>query len=285
MTNVTSLPPCRRAIAVLTVVAIAFSVVVDPSTAKTVTPEFGGSRRHDNGDVSLGVSPVRVVDISSGAVFVGSSSSVPPRMQERDLSSGGSVRVDTFKGIRYASVRERFDESTMATYVRGKEYKATSFGAICTQPWQPDPFEPVGDEDCLFLNIYRPSRPNDTLTTNSNSLSPKSHQPLLPVAVWIHGGGFVVGSSSYAFYNASRLAIAGASNGTLVVSINYRLGPLGFLCLDAACTGGMNGVGDQVRARVPDERACGLARTRDAGGGGSITSTWRERKQACTVKD
>lgn len=65
-------------------------------------------------------------------------------------------------------------------------------------------------EDCLNLNVWTPAQPGD--------------DPL-PVMVWIHGGGFVMGSSSQAVYDGARLAREGA----VVVSINYRLGPFGFL--------------------------------------------------------
>lgn len=66
---------------------------------------------------------------------------------------------------------------------------------------------PIGDA-CLSLNIWAPA---DTTA--------------LPVMVWIHGGGFLVGSSAQSLYEASRLA---RENGVVVVSLNYRLGAPGF---------------------------------------------------------
>jgi para-nitrobenzyl esterase len=65
-------------------------------------------------------------------------------------------------------------------------------------------------EDCLHLNIYCPQG----ASVESN----------LPVLFWIHGGAYTNGAGSIAWYDGSRLA----SKGTVVVSINYRLGPLGF---------------------------------------------------------
>jgi para-nitrobenzyl esterase len=65
-----------------------------------------------------------------------------------------------------------------------------------------------GSEDCLYLNIYTPNPPAANL----------------PVMVWIHGGTFLVGSG--ALYSGARLAAKGK---LVVVTINYRLGPLGFL--------------------------------------------------------
>jgi para-nitrobenzyl esterase len=65
-------------------------------------------------------------------------------------------------------------------------------------------------EDCLYLNIWTPA---------------KSSKDKLPVMVWIHGGGFVMGSTSTPNYNGERLA----KEGVVIVSIAYRLGVLGFL--------------------------------------------------------
>jgi para-nitrobenzyl esterase len=65
-----------------------------------------------------------------------------------------------------------------------------------------------GSEDCLYLNIYTPSPAGARL----------------PVVVWIHGGTFIAGSG--ARYDGSRLAVNG---NLIVVTINYRLGPFGFL--------------------------------------------------------
>ena len=65
-------------------------------------------------------------------------------------------------------------------------------------------------EDCLHLNIYCPRG----ASVDSN----------LPVLFWIHGGAYTNGAGSIAWYDGTRLA----SKETVVVSINYRLGPLGF---------------------------------------------------------
>lgn len=68
--------------------------------------------------------------------------------------------------------------------------------------------QPQGD-DCLLLNVWTP-----TLDTNAR----------LPVMVYIHGGSFTTGSAT-AFYDATRFA----ANGVVAVTIQYRLGPAGFL--------------------------------------------------------
>jgi para-nitrobenzyl esterase len=85
---------------------------------------------------------------------------------------------------------------------------ATQFGPSCPQASQFNPFLPPGpiSEDCLFLNVYSPS-------THGRH----------PVLVWIHGGGLVQDGARN--YDGSKLAAEGA----VVVTINYRLGALGFL--------------------------------------------------------
>jgi para-nitrobenzyl esterase len=73
----------------------------------------------------------------------------------------------------------------------------------------------VGDEDCLFLNVYAPRFPPDQV--------PKE-RARLPVMVWLHGGGNVVGHGG--FYEGGNLA---ATEKVVVVTVNYRLGPLGWM--------------------------------------------------------
>jgi para-nitrobenzyl esterase len=89
------------------------------------------------------------------------------------------------------------------------------------------------DEDCLFLNVFTPA----------------ADGARRPVMVWIHGGAFVMGSGSSMMYDASTLVERGD---VVVVTINYRLGALGFLHLaglDAAYAGsGNNGILDQIAA-------------------------------------
>nr|XP_022908461.1 esterase FE4-like [Onthophagus taurus] len=68
----------------------------------------------------------------------------------------------------------------------------------------------TGVEDCLYLNVYTPKiKPNK----------------LFPVLVFIHGGGFIEGSGTYSFYGPEFLI----SQNIILVTINYRLGILGFL--------------------------------------------------------
>ncbi len=91
---------------------------------------------------------------------------------------------------------------------------------------------PMGD-DCLNLNVWTPS------------LDPAAK---LPVLVFIHGGSFVAGAGSSPFYDGKASALAGL----VLVTINYRLGVMGFVGGDDLFAGGMGvanrGFLDQVRA-------------------------------------
>ncbi|XP_059192081.1 fatty acyl-CoA hydrolase precursor, medium chain-like isoform X1 [Centropristis striata] len=84
-------------------------------------------------------------------------------------------------------------------------------------------------EDCLYLNIYTPAN--------------RAHNAKLPVMVWIHGGGFGIGSAST--YDGSALA---AYQDVVVVVIQYRLGLLGFLSTGDEHMSGNFGLLDQVQA-------------------------------------
>src|SRR6266545_5141319 len=94
---------------------------------------------------------------------------------------------------------------------------ASQFGPHCPQVATPYG-TPSTIEDCLFLNVFTPNKTNPG-------------QPhLLPVMFWIHGGGLVVGESDG--YEPIKLV----AEGVIVVSINYRLGQLGFLAHPALST-------------------------------------------------
>jgi para-nitrobenzyl esterase len=114
---------------------------------------------------------------------------------------------------------------------------ALAFSACAPQdPLSVPPFKADGpeSEDCLYLNVYTPAADNARR----------------PVLFWIHGGGFSHGSGAQPSYNGGPLAERGD---VVVVSINYRLGALGYLYLGehggdrwgAACNAGQL---DQIAA-------------------------------------
>jgi para-nitrobenzyl esterase len=117
--------------------------------------------------------------------------------------------VLAFKGIRYAQAptgSNRWQPPKPPGTSR-KPADAMTFGAACLQPKSEQPLATPTSEDCLFLNVWTPDL---------------DRTKLRPVMVWIHGGGFRTGSG----------AIPGevfARQDVVVVSINYRLGPLGFM--------------------------------------------------------
>jgi para-nitrobenzyl esterase len=122
-----------------------------------------------------------------------------------------------FKGIPYAappvgSLRWRAPEPV--THWKDP-FQAHTYGNSSLQDWEMciqagggDP-RPI-DEDCLYLNVWTPQS--------------SAGAALLPVMVWIHGGGYVLGSSGLPPYIGAPLA----AESVVVVSINYRLGHLGF---------------------------------------------------------
>ncbi len=128
------------------------------------------------------------------------------------VSPDGKVR--TFKGIPYAappvdSLRWRAPQPPPSwTGVR----KAVDYPKRAMQGHIYDDmvFHDDGpSEDCLYLNLWMPENPP---------------QSKLPVMVWIHGGGFVAGSSSESRQDAGNLS----KKGVMVVSLNYRMGVFGF---------------------------------------------------------
>lgn len=148
--------------------------------------------------------------------------------------------VHQFRGIPYAAApvgEKRFLAPAAAPNWTGVR-DATRFGSMSVQ-------ESAGvtallgdaadgnDEDCLFLNVFTPG----------------CDDAARPVMVWIHGGGFINGSASTPWYDGSSLVRRGD---VVVVSINYRLGALGFLWLgdldDRYRSSGVNGILDQVAA-------------------------------------
>jgi para-nitrobenzyl esterase len=144
--------------------------------------------------------------------------------------------VQQYRGIPYAQA-ERFGAPRPVEPWAGVR-DATEFGLIA--PQNPSPTEAMlgaqdrpSGEDCLVLNVF----------------SPAADDRRRPVMVWIHGGAFVAGSGNVVWYDGTNLARGGD---LVVVTVNYRLGALGFLHLghlDPAFAGsGANGIRDQVAA-------------------------------------
>lgn len=123
--------------------------------------------------------------------------------------------VHSFKGIPYAlppTGAMRWKAPLPMPKWKGVR-DAREFGAACIQPrGKPDSIYfwslPKTSEDCLYLNVWAPANARNA-----------------PVFFWIHGGALSGGSGSEPLYDGTKLA----ERGVVVVTINYRLGPLGFL--------------------------------------------------------
>ena len=137
-------------------------------------------------------------------------------------------RITAFKGIPYAKPpvghlrfqRSQPCDSWQGTLDARKESKPNI---------QPNMFFPtstfrLGSEDCLYLNVF---------TSDVTAVK--------PVLVFIHGGAFVVGSNNSKVYGAQALL----DLDVVLVTMNYRLGPLGFLTLESDIAPGNLGLHDQ----------------------------------------
>ncbi|KAJ6585081.1 alpha beta-hydrolase [Mycena capillaripes] len=131
-----------------------------------------------------------------------------------------SLNITAFRGIRYAAPptgQLRWQAPAPPSKVEGIQQAINdppqcfqgAFGASLTNPLTPRDVEQT--EDCLFLSVYSPAL-NSTVA--------------LPTIVWIHGGGYALGSASQ--YNGADL-VQESNNEVVVVIIQYRLGLFGFL--------------------------------------------------------
>jgi len=174
--------------AVWTAVIIATAgVLLLPSSVAAAWPAGG-----DHGSASMLVKTstglLRGTEVGSSDAFLGVPYAAPP---VNDLRFAPPAPAASWRGVRDASRQ----------------------APACLQ------FQPGGvretqatNEDCLYLDIYRPHGANRRAT--------------LPVIVWVHGGGFTQGTG--VIYGGQTLA---ARTNSIVVSINYRVGALGYLAL------------------------------------------------------
>ncbi|KAL4121714.1 hypothetical protein QTP88_014173 [Uroleucon formosanum] len=143
-------------------------------------------------------------------------------------------KISSFLGIPYASPpiqNYRFKEPQPLKPWLGI-WNATIPGNACLGPDYKSNFKIIGQEDCLYLNVYTPKLPQESTPGD-----------LMNVVVYIHGGAFISGEgiSSGPLYLLD-------TNDFVYVSINYRLGVLGFASTGDNVLPGNNGMKDQVAA-------------------------------------
>jgi para-nitrobenzyl esterase len=163
-------------------------------------------------------------------LLVAAARAAPPAVPDEGLAAQVRVSTGELTGVRAAGVTAFLGIPYAAPPLGADRWRAPHppiswsgsraadhFAASCWQRRSPQGFGPwtheyVVDgpvsEDCLYLNVWT-SAPSGARS---------------PVLVWIHGGGFTGGSGSVAVYDGATLA----RQGIVVVTINYRLGVLGF---------------------------------------------------------
>ncbi|XP_037938711.1 venom carboxylesterase-6 [Teleopsis dalmanni] len=165
-------------------------------------------------------SPNLKVRLEHGGVLVG-----------RHLTAHSGQPMRAFLGVPYAKppVGELRFRSPVPFGAWTGERQAISDSSKCTQrdPYRRD-LEIEGSEDCLYINVYTPEVP---ATKNP-----------LPVMVWFHGGGWQCGSGISSFYGPDFLM----EHDIILISANFRLGPLGFLSTETIECPGNFGLKDQL---------------------------------------
>ncbi|XP_021953370.2 esterase E4 [Folsomia candida] len=168
-------------------------------------------------DLSLPTPPPPTVHLGQGV------------LQGKTEISRGGRKFNAFYGVPFGKIAKRFEMAKPADGWSGVKI-ATAKGPECINTGF-DNWSVTGSEDCLNLDVYTPHLPS-----NESSESGK----LLPVLVWIYGGGFVGGSKNA--YGGSYFM----DENVILVLINYRLGAFGFLNAGVSSARGNQGMKDQV---------------------------------------
>ncbi|XP_068716110.1 pyrethroid hydrolase Ces2a-like [Montipora foliosa] len=169
-------------------------------------------------------------------------------VDEASGGGGGIIKnVNAFLGIPYASPpvnNLRFRPPKSPDAWKPKIYNATSFRNVCAQyhapyfekstrlVWPEYAWNKHSSEDCLYLNVFTPRR-------NARNAS-----EIYPVIMFIHGGGYVFGTTTRHTTPGEVLP----RFGVVLVTIQYRLGPFGFMTTGDEAAKGNWGMLDQVHA-------------------------------------
>ena len=183
----------------IAMIAIAAAVVVTTTYVKAMVPE---QVKIDSGTVAGTISGQPTVRVFKGIPFA-----APPLGENRWKAPQPVAKWD---GVRKADAFGAPCAAGAPPAGRGGGggRGAAAPGAAPQAPAAP-PREPARAEDCLYLNVW------------TSATSPNDKRPVM---VWIYGGGFTGGSGGLAWYDGENLA----SKGPVIVTLNYRLGSLGF---------------------------------------------------------
>jgi len=178
--------------------AIAAAVIVTTAYVKAMVPE---QVKTDSGTVAGTISGQPTVRVFKGIPFA-----APPLGENRWKAPQPVAKWD---GVRKADAFGAPCAAGAPAAGRGGGggRAAAAPGAAPQAPATPR--EPARAEDCLYLNVW------------TSATSPNDKRPVM---VWIYGGGFTGGSGGLAWYDGENLA----SKGPVIVTLNYRLGSLGF---------------------------------------------------------
>ncbi len=160
----------------------------------------------------------RLISAAIIALFAAAPALAQPavKIAQGALSGASEGAISEFKGIPFAAppvgpLRWRAPQPALAWH---GTRDASAFGPICPQIPLPGSVQLPQSEDCLTLNVWTPAA---------------TRGAKLPVMVWIYGGSFTRGGSALPVYDGVELA----QHGVVVVTLNYRLGWLGFFDLPA----------------------------------------------------
>ncbi|KAL3479051.1 carboxylesterase [Aspergillus californicus] len=158
------------------------------------------------------------------------SSKVSVKTEEYTLTGYRDARSFRFLGVPFANPPVgQLRLAPPRAYSGPKTIDATKLGDSCIQSSSGAPL--TISEDCLYLNVYTPVLPG------------RDHASR-PVAVYFYGGAFTGGSASRIEYDGGNFA---SRNDVVVVTVNYRVGALGFLATGDLTTGNY-GIRDQILA-------------------------------------
>ncbi len=185
---------------------------------------------------------------SAPAVTLNDESGAPASQMVNGIKTTDSTGAELYKflGIQYAAAPVDENRWRAPQPPQWTEIEATEFGARCPQGFGGDDMASDICEDCLFLNVWTPK------------LTPDGDGDLT-VMVFIHGGAFLQGAGGSAkgdepdhlnLYDGTRFIETARETGENIVfvTLNYRLGALGFLAGDKVGLGGNYGIQDQQKA-------------------------------------